>query len=355
MKSHVRAQSKRSKANNNIWGSENQFPARVENSSFQNQPKSTLMETQQNTFFNHLDPESEFLKKKERSGSVTSNISAISGSKPPPAKNSIIKQIIPRRSNSAPKNHFQNHFDSIPNLKSLIKFENINEIVVTEQIRPELEFYEYKAHREYTIESGEDNLLFTAGEFSECYRRKFCGSLADLVIVLNDFSSKEKASKVSNNTADKYKPVLKLIRPLRCSSCWFFCCLQKLEVVEIDTGVILAELEQKFNLLLPVYEINFLLENRSFKIEASLDFEGVKKFGVQFIFTEVPSEEIIARVVLEPAQTEETDESKEDGEILSKEDGLKLIFFKQDTSPILKAIFVMITMYRYELQTMFIY
>ena len=71
---------------------------------------------------------------------------------------------------------------------------------------------------------------------------------------------------------------------------------------------------------------------------------------VNVTFTEIVTEEIIARVVLEPAETESDDKNKEDGELIGKEDGLKLIFFKDDTSPILKAAFIMITMYWHELQ-----
>ena len=121
---------------------------------------------------------------------------------------------------------------------------------------------------------------------------------------------------ILNDNGDGVEPVLKLIRPYRCNSCMFFCCLQKLEVVEVNTGVILAEIKQKWSFFLPIYEIDYLLGNRSYRVSASLD---LTEKGIQFLFTCIYTEEIVAKILVHPAK--EWDSEAKKG--LEKEDGLK--------------------------------
>lgn len=154
-------------------------------------------ETRDRSFFNHL-PEMDLseielkISDNKKTNELASEGRRLSCET---KRSSIIKQIIPKRGQQKAKNDFE----SIPNLKKLLKFENVNVVIIREQIRPEIEFFDYKAHKEYTIESEwvnndegqfslektetqkeETTQYFSAGEFSEYYRRKLCGSLADI-------------------------------------------------------------------------------------------------------------------------------------------------------------------------------
>merc|ERR1712038_1408724 len=64
--------------------------------------------------------------------------------------------------------------------------------------------------------------------------------------------------------------VINLQRPLRCSSCFFFCCLQSMEVTSPITGQTLGFIKQKWHPFLPIYAIEDENGTEIFEIKGPL-------------------------------------------------------------------------------------
>ncbi|CAN2391473.1 Phospholipid scramblase [Pristimantis euphronides] len=92
--------------------------------------------------------------------------------------------------------------------------------------------------------------VYFAAEQNDCCTRNCCGSDRPFIITIIDNCGRE---------------IIRITRPLRCSSCCFPCCLQKLEV-QAPPGNTIGYVKQNWNLCLPRFTIQNEREEDVLKI-----------------------------------------------------------------------------------------
>ncbi|KAM6442782.1 phospholipid scramblase family member 5-like isoform 5-T5 [Liasis olivaceus] len=91
----------------------------------------------------------------------------------------------------------------------------------------------------YEIKNHMGQRVYFAVEENDFFDRNFCAPLRSFTIRITDNTGQE---------------VITVNRPLRCSSCWFPCYLQQLEV-QSPPGTTIGYVVQKWDPLLPVFTI----------------------------------------------------------------------------------------------------
>lgn len=78
-------------------------------------------------------------------------------------------------------------------------------------------FIGFETNNQYEVKNSMGQKIYKAKEKNDCCTRNCCGSLRSFDMKIKDNSDRE---------------VIRMIRPYRCASCWFPCCLQEVWVYE---------------------------------------------------------------------------------------------------------------------------
>ncbi|PNF34188.1 Phospholipid scramblase 2 [Cryptotermes secundus] len=130
----------------------------------------------------------------------------------------------------------------------------IDQLLVHQKVELLEAFTGFETQNKYTIKNSMGQKVYYAVEDSDCLTRNCCGPLRpfDMKIL------------------DNYKTeVIHLNRPLACDSCWFPCCLQRMEVSS-PPGTVIGSIEQEWSILTPQFNIKNSAGDTVLKIEGPI-------------------------------------------------------------------------------------
>lgn len=116
---------------------------------------------------------------------------------------------------------------------------NIDQLLVHQKVEILEALIGFETKNKFTVKNSLGQKVFYAVEDSDCCTRNCCGPIRpfDMKIL------------------DNYKnQVMQLSRPLACDSCWFPCCLQKMEVYA-PPGSLVGTVEQEWSIFSPAFSI----------------------------------------------------------------------------------------------------
>ncbi|CAG5127220.1 unnamed protein product [Candidula unifasciata] len=116
----------------------------------------------------------------------------------------------------------------------------IDQLLVKQKIEAIEAFTGFETNNKYEIKNTMNQRVYVAVEDTCCCTRNCCGSARPFDMKIMDNHKKE---------------VMHLSRPLRCSTCCFPCCLQKL-IVEAPKGSVIGYVRQAWSCFHPRYKIN---------------------------------------------------------------------------------------------------
>ncbi|XP_070539282.1 phospholipid scramblase 2-like [Ptychodera flava] len=115
----------------------------------------------------------------------------------------------------------------------------IDQLLVHQQVELLEAFTGFETNNKYGIKNSMGQRIYFAAEDTDCCTRQCCGSARPFEMKILDNSQRE---------------VIHLSRPLRCSSCWYPCCLQELEV-QSPPGTVVGYVKQAWSIILPKFYI----------------------------------------------------------------------------------------------------
>ncbi|XP_075763761.1 phospholipid scramblase 3 isoform X2 [Pelodiscus sinensis] len=98
----------------------------------------------------------------------------------------------------------------------------IDQVLIQQKVEMVEAFIGFEGANKYELRDGLGRRLFEAEEQSDCCTRNCCGSLRRLRLSVAEPGG---------------RPVLRLLRPLKCASCWCPCCLQEVKTSDESRGV----------------------------------------------------------------------------------------------------------------------
>ncbi|KAH9509016.1 Phospholipid scramblase 1 [Bulinus truncatus] len=116
----------------------------------------------------------------------------------------------------------------------------VDQLLVKQKIEALEAFTGFETNNKYEIKNSMNQRVYIAVEDTCCCTRNCCGSSRPFDMKIMDNHKKE---------------VIHLSRPLRCSTCWCPCCLQKL-TVESPKGSVIGYVRQAWSCCHPKYMIN---------------------------------------------------------------------------------------------------
>ncbi|CAH2247030.1 phospholipid scramblase 1-like [Pelobates cultripes] len=141
---------------------------------------------------------------------------------------------------------------AIPNCPPGLEYlSQVDQLLVHQQVELLEAFTGFETNNKYEIKNTLGQRVYFAAEENDCCTRNCCGAARSFAMTIVDNMGRE---------------VIKLIRPYRCSSCCFPCCLQKLEV-QAPPGVIAGYVKQNWHPCLPKFSILNENEEEIFKIK----------------------------------------------------------------------------------------
>ncbi|CAI5778989.1 Hypothetical predicted protein [Podarcis lilfordi] len=126
----------------------------------------------------------------------------------------------------------------------------LDQIVVHQQIELLEIIMGFENCNKYEIKNGWGQRIYLAVEETDCCVRNCCGAACPFTVKIMDRVGQE---------------VIELQRPLRCSSCWYPCCLQELEV-HAPPGTPVGYIKQTWHPFLPKFAIQNELHQDVLKI-----------------------------------------------------------------------------------------
>ncbi|XP_053565982.1 phospholipid scramblase 2 [Bombina bombina] len=130
--------------------------------------------------------------------------------------------------------------ETIPNCPPGLEYlSQIDQLLVHQQVELLEALTGFETNNKYEIKNSMGQKVYFAAEENDCCNRNFCGSARSFAITIVDNTGRE---------------IIRLHRPLRCSSCCFPCCLQKLEV-EAPPGNPIGYVVQNWHPCLPKFTI----------------------------------------------------------------------------------------------------
>ncbi|XP_053565981.1 phospholipid scramblase 1 [Bombina bombina] len=127
----------------------------------------------------------------------------------------------------------------------------IDQLLVHQQVELLEALTGFETNNKYEIKNVMGQRVYFAAEQNDCCNRNFCGSARSFTIVIIDNTGRE---------------IIRVQRPLRCSSCCFPCCLQKLEV-QAPPGTPIGYVIQNWDLCMPRFTIQNEKEEDVLKID----------------------------------------------------------------------------------------
>lgn len=117
-----------------------------------------------------------------------------------------------------------------PGLQPLLSMDHLMVCQKTEMLEV---FSGFEGANKYEVKTGkEGQVMFYAKEDNDCCTRMVCGNSRPFEMNIMNTQGQE---------------VMRLDRPLRCSSCWYPCCLQKVEV-QSPPGTVIGTVEQEWSI-----------------------------------------------------------------------------------------------------------
>uniref|UniRef100_H9G3M9 Phospholipid scramblase n=1 Tax=Anolis carolinensis TaxID=28377 RepID=H9G3M9_ANOCA len=104
---------------------------------------------------------------------------------------------------------------------------------------PPAAFIGFERNNMYEVRNNMGHPVFHCAEQNDWLTRNLCGSLRRFSLRINDPSGCE---------------VMRVIRPMKCSSCWFPCCLQQMEV-QCPPGNTIGFVEQTWHAFQPKFSV----------------------------------------------------------------------------------------------------
>lgn len=130
----------------------------------------------------------------------------------------------------------QVQIDCPPGLEYLTQ---IDQLLIQQQVELLEAFTGFETNNKYKICNSLGQQVYFAAEDTDCCTRQCCGPGRPFEMQIHDNMQRE---------------VIHLSRPLRCSSCWFPCCLQEVEV-QAPIGNIVGYCAQLWSVCIPKFAI----------------------------------------------------------------------------------------------------
>merc|ERR1719341_30128 len=108
----------------------------------------------------------------------------------------------------------------------------IDQLLVSQQVELLEAFTGFETANKYKVQNSLGQQVYFAAEDTDCCTRQCCGS------------SRPFDMKIMDNTQNE---VIHLNRPLACSSCFFPCCLQSIEVTS-PPGTVIGYVKQEWSI-----------------------------------------------------------------------------------------------------------
>jgi len=115
----------------------------------------------------------------------------------------------------------------------------VDQLLIKQKVEILEAFTGFETANKYKVLNSLGQEVFTAKEDTDCCTRQCCGPTRPFEMNIMDNQGQE---------------VLHLVRPLRCQSCCFPCCLQELEV-HSPPGTIIGYVEQEWSIFYPKFVI----------------------------------------------------------------------------------------------------
>uniref|UniRef100_UPI00398F77E6 phospholipid scramblase 2-like n=1 Tax=Pristiophorus japonicus TaxID=55135 RepID=UPI00398F77E6 len=115
----------------------------------------------------------------------------------------------------------------------------IDQVLIHQKVELVEALFRFETKNKYVIKNSMGQKIYSAKEKSDCCTRNCCGSLRYFHMKLMDNDDRE---------------VIHLVRPFKCVSCWFPCCLQELEV-QSPPGTTIGYVKQTWHPFLPKFSI----------------------------------------------------------------------------------------------------
>jgi len=144
---------------------------------------------------------------------------------------------------------------NIPNCPPGLEYLTQIDQILVKQKREILEaIIGFETKNKYEIKNSMGQKIYYAKEDTDCCTRNCCGPVRPFLLDIFDNSNRK---------------VLQLDRPLRCTSCLCFCCLQTLTVYD-SLGNVLGFIEQSWSIFTPKFKIKNSAGQTVLKIEGPL-------------------------------------------------------------------------------------
>lgn len=115
----------------------------------------------------------------------------------------------------------------------------IDQLLVHQKVELLEAFTGFETNNKYTVKNSMGQRVYMAVEDTDCCTRNCCGPIRPFDLKILDHTQRE---------------VIHLYRPLRCSSCCFPCCLQRLEVMS-PPGHVIGYVTQEWSICIPKFRI----------------------------------------------------------------------------------------------------
>ncbi|XP_062341443.1 phospholipid scramblase 1 [Osmerus eperlanus] len=127
----------------------------------------------------------------------------------------------------------------------------VDQILVHQKIELLEALTSFETNNQYEIKNSLGQMIYTAKEDNDCCTRNCCGTLRRFQMKIKDLHDQE---------------VIHIVRPFRCASCCFPCCLQEMEV-QSPPGTTVGYVVQEWHPFIPKFSIQGASKETLLKIE----------------------------------------------------------------------------------------
>ncbi|ELT94807.1 hypothetical protein CAPTEDRAFT_227594 [Capitella teleta] len=127
----------------------------------------------------------------------------------------------------------------------------IDQLLVHQQTEVLEAFTGFETNNKYEVKNSMGQRVYFAAEDTNCCTRNICGNERPFEMAIMDNTGRE---------------VIHLSSPLRCHSCWFPCCLKKVEV-QAPPGNVIGYVRQSWSICKPAYHIQDANDETVLKIQ----------------------------------------------------------------------------------------
>ncbi|RWS19872.1 phospholipid scramblase 1-like isoform X1 [Leptotrombidium deliense] len=170
------------------------------------------------------------------------------------------------------------HQQDIP--PGLAYLTNVSEILV-QQVNLRQVFSGYETNNKYVVKNADNQRIYLAVEESEACHLWCCGPIRPFQM------------KIMDNTGLE---VIRLHRPYRCSSCWFPCCLQKIEVFA-PPRTLVGYVKQNWSINGQRFSVQNAVEETLYKISGPCCTCGFGCRDIKFTLIDKKSGDDIGKIV----------------------------------------------------------